>query len=270
MWEGWPTHHPSTPIRMTTTPRNTTKIYNPHFVALQGGDFLFYIWVLLIVMKSIDLIRRINELMLKADKIIEAKKIDNPFGSAVDYPMIIEFRTSSEGFLLNFFGEESVYYQKFISVKKARGVNGIGACKSVLAALKEDIEGGWLQSTKQLISAEIFTDFLEMAEHLLKEGYKDPAAVMIGSVLEEHLRQLCQKNNVDIVVVKGTDTIPKKADAMNIDLCKATVYNMLDQKQITSWLDLRNRAAHGKYTEYTKEQVDLMYQGVLNFIARVN
>ncbi len=37
-----------------------------------------------------------------------------------------------------------------------------------------------------------------MAEYLLKEGYKDPAAVITGSTLEEHLRKLCIKNGIDI------------------------------------------------------------------------
>ncbi|AIY39887.1 hypothetical protein LT85_0727 [Collimonas arenae] len=43
---------------------------------------------------------------------------------------------------------------------------------------------------------------------------------------------------------------------------------MLDQKSVTAWLDLRNKAAHGKYSEYTKEQVEVMCQGVVNFMAR--
>jgi hypothetical protein len=30
---------------------------------------------------------------------------------------------------------------------------------------------------------------------------------------------------------------------------------MLDQKQITAWLDLRNNAAHGKYSAYSDTQV---------------
>jgi hypothetical protein len=30
---------------------------------------------------------------------------------------------------------------------------------------------------KGLITAEVFADFIEMAEHLLETGYKDPAAV---------------------------------------------------------------------------------------------
>jgi len=52
-------------------------------------------------------------------------------------------------------------------------------------------------------------------------------------------------------------------------LAAATVYNKLDQKSVTSWLDLRNKAAHGQYSEYSKEQVNIMFQGVMNFISRL-
>ena len=45
--------------------------------------------------------------------------------------------------------------------------------------------------------------------------------------------------------------------------------NELIQKQITAWLDLRNNAAHGKYSEYTQEQVSLLLQGVMDFIIRI-
>lgn len=138
-----------------------------------------------------------------------------------------------------------------------------------MKAAKQEIDGGWIFTIKGIISAEIFSDFLEMAEHLLTEGYKDPAAVMIGSVLEEHLRQLCLKNSITIERIKDGKPIPKKADLINSELASASVYNKLDQKSITSWLDLRNKAAHGKYSEYTKEQVEFMYQGVSNFMMRV-
>jgi len=51
-------------------------------------------------------------------------------------------------------------------------------------------------------------------------------------------------------------------------LAKAGVYGKLDQKAVTSWLDLRNKAAHAKYTEYAHEQVELMYAGVRDFVMR--
>lgn len=63
---------------------------------------------------------------------------------------------------------------------------------------------------------------------------------------------------------------PKKADRLNSDLAKSEAYTKLDQKSVTAWLDLRNNAAHGKYNEYTKEQVNFMFHGVTEFLARVS
>jgi hypothetical protein len=124
-------------------------------------------------------------------------------------------------------------------------------------------------TTRGLISSEVFADFLEMAEHLLEENYKDAAAVMIGSTLEEHLRQLAATNNVDVEELNRQDRmVPRKADVINADLAKA-VYGKLDQKNITAWLDLRNKAAHGRYAEYNKELVQGMLNGVREFMGRV-
>lgn len=109
-----------------------------------------------------------------------------------------------------------------------------------------------------------------MASHLLDEGYKDPAAVMIGGVLEEHLRQLCLKNDIAISTLSQRDNkeLPKKADRMNSDLAGAGVYNKLYQKSVISWLDLRNKAAHAEYDEYDILQVRLMEAGVTDFMTK--
>ena len=125
--------------------------------------------------------------------------------------------------------------------------------------------GGYLQSVIELVHADIFADFLDMAEYLLQQGYKDPAAVVTGSVVEAHLRKLCNKHGIAVVKSDGS---AKKADALNSELAAGTVYSKLDQKSVTAWLDLRNKAAHGKYDEYTKEQVAVMLQGVRDFASR--
>jgi hypothetical protein len=108
-----------------------------------------------------------------------------------------------------------------------------------------------------------------MADHVLSEGYKDPSAVLIGSVLEEHLRKLCLKNSIP---VEFTDTRginhPKKSDTLNAELANAGVYSKLDQKNVTAWLDLRNKAAHGQYTQYTQQQVELLLMSVRDFVTR--
>jgi hypothetical protein len=133
----------------------------------------------------------------------------------------------------------------------------------IAVALKTAYESGYLNQIEELIHADLFADFLDMGEYLLKENYKDPAAVIIGGVLEEHLRKLCLKNSISIT----TNNIPKKAETMNADLAKK-VYNRLDQKNITAWLDLRNKAAHAKYKEYTDDQVKVALLGIRDFIAR--
>lgn len=132
------------------------------------------------------------------------------------------------------------------------------------------VDLGWLDDARALIAADIFSNILEMADYLLSDGYKDAAAVLVGGSLEGHLRNLCPRHGVDTHYVdpKG-DSKPKKAEVMNQDLYKAQAYALGDLKQITSWLNLRNDAAHGHYDKYVREQVRLMLDGVQNFIVRV-
>ncbi|ATP58931.1 hypothetical protein CPT03_21900 [Pedobacter ginsengisoli] len=218
-------------------------------------------------MKIEDIKTRINDLITLAGNVLGTHHRSND-PHLVDTEAFAEFRTSSLSFLEKVFGKEHPFYRDFDQQVKDIDRYMTEQGRGILKGAKQEIDGGWLFTVKGLVSAEIFSDFLEMAEYLLQEGYKDPAAVMTGSVLEEYLRQLCRRDGIAVEVDKGGKLSPKKADLLNADLANAGVYNKLDQKTVTSWLDLRNKAAHGKYAEYTKEQVDFMYQGVTNFISR--
>ncbi|WP_234373997.1 hypothetical protein [Streptomyces scabiei] len=115
-----------------------------------------------------------------------------------------------------------------------------------------------------MVHADTYSDYLEMADALLAKGYKDAAAVITGTSLEVHVRALCVKNGVTTAVAGK----PKKADTMNADLKKAGVYDGLQQKQITAWMDLRNKAAHGDYDDYDDTQVRLFIDGVQAFLMK--
>ena len=218
-------------------------------------------------MKIEDLKRRIDDLINHAGTVLSTRK-HYDYGDSVSSELFNEFRAASLSFLRNTFGENHPFYSEFNKQAKQSNPYDTEEGRGILKAAKQEIDGGWLFTIKGLVSAEIFSDFLEMAEYLLKEKYKDPAAVMIGSVLEEHIRQLCSRNGIATEIIKDGKAIPKKAELMNTELSTAEIYNKLDQKSITSWLDLRNKAAHGKYSEYTIEQVELMYQSVTNFMSR--
>jgi hypothetical protein len=161
----------------------------------------------------------------------------------------------------------SQYRENAKSALKQYGSNNaynIPILAGALKALRADYAAGHLRRVEHLVQADLFADFLEMAEHLLQQGYKDSAAVLIGGVLEEQLRKLSVQNGIATM----SSGRPKKADGMNADLAGAGVYNKLDQKSVTAWLDLRNKAAHGLYGEYTADQVSVFLQGVRDFATR--
>jgi hypothetical protein len=137
----------------------------------------------------------------------------------------------------------------------------------VLHALRADYAADKIRGVEELIHAETFGDFLEMASHLQAEGYKDAAAVISGSTLEAHLRALCTKHpGIALLNAQGE---PRKASSLNEDLAKVPAYSKGDQKSITAWLDLRNNAAHGHYDKYEGGQVGLLIEGLRDFIRRV-
>ncbi len=141
----------------------------------------------------------------------------------------------------------------------------IGVAKGLL----DDLKAGYMRSLVEIVHGDVFGDFLEMAQHLCESGYKDAAAVITGSTLESHLRELCRKSAISVELHKADgDVFPKKADTMNADLASAAVYSKLDQKNVTAWLDLRNKAAHGHYGEYNKDQVVILISGIRDFITR--
>jgi hypothetical protein len=145
----------------------------------------------------------------------------------------------------------------------------ISSIMGVVKGLLDDMAAGYTKSLVEIVHSDIFSDFLEMARHLCGSGCKDAGAVVAGSTLESHLRELCHKAGLPVEVVKVSgDNVPKKADSMNSELASAGVYSKLDQKSVTAWLDLRNKAAHGEYATYSQEQVALLISGVRDFISR--
>lgn len=163
----------------------------------------------------------------------------------------------------------SSYWSQYQTIKKFRSggveLQDLAEVVGILRALQRDLSEDLVGEFEELIHAEVFGNFLEMAEYLLESGYKDPAAVMVGGVLEEHLRKLAIKNSIPVIGASGS---PKKADTLNTEMMVAGIFSKLEQKNIIAWLDLRNKAAHGHYGEYIKEQVEAMLQGVRSFISR--
>ena len=68
---------------------------------------------------------------------------------------------------------------------------------------------------------------LEQAEELLQAGYKDAAAVLVGGVLEKHLRSMCARRGIGLLKTNGKH---KMINDMNDELAKAGAYNALEEE----------------------------------------
>lgn len=213
---------------------------------------------------------RSERLIKQAEEVLATRKSSQYGNATVNIGQMAGLRASSLSFIATVYGDNHSHFSEFDAATDKNYEANAQKAYAILKSIKEEIDEGWIFSVKQIVSAEIFADFIEMAEHLLKQGYKDAAAVMTGSVLEENLRQLCIREKIDTTYEKDGSIINKKADRLNADLAKADIYNKLDQKSVTTWLDLRNNAAHGAYSEYNKEQVAMMLGGVTEFISRTS
>ncbi len=171
-----------------------------------------------------------------------------------------EWQAQVESFLINLLGQDHIYIQRF-SERVGKGFpSAVKVGQGILRAVKEDATGGYLTDVVTLISAEIFTDFLDMAEHLFECGYKDPTASLCGAVLEDGLRRIAQKASVKL---KSKEDL----SSLNHKCADAGIYNRLIQKKIQVWVDIRNNADHGKFSEYSEQDVQDMLNGVRQFLG---
>jgi len=217
-------------------------------------------------------IKQLDDILTDYNRIKAKAQYDDLSGNTT-IEEIAAVITKSKAAITRIVGDKSEYYKDTDATLKLTNINEGNKLRHIIGtvtALKSDLQSDYLKSFSDIIQSEVFSDYLEMAEHLLNEGYKDPSAVLVGSTLEVHLRELCISHSIAIVVTNAKGlVIPKKADLMNSDLAKANVYSSAYQKQIIAWLGIRNSAAHGKYSEYTKEEISLMLQGIRQFILTI-
>jgi hypothetical protein len=175
-----------------------------------------------------------------------------------------EWRLASLSFLESVLGPTNRYYKffeqhvgEFESGNSFAVEEGLGTLRGV----KGELECGPLPQMEGLISGEIFEDFLDMAEHLLEQGYSEVAPSLIGAVLEDGLRRIAK--NHGIPVREDSDSI----GSLNTKLADGSVYSNFMRKKVALWNDTRNNADHGKFSQNTEQDVRQMLEGVRDFLG---
>lgn len=140
-----------------------------------------------------------------------------------------------------------------------------------LKAIRDDFDAGFLDDLGTQIEAEIASDYMGQAEKLLQEGQNGhydhvPAAVLTGAVVEKALRALCLSQNPRIPITQPDGKALTMAPLI-IALKKANVFPQTVAAQLEAWSHIRNKAAHGEFDQFNRQQVELMIVGVKQFLA---
>lgn len=209
--------------------------------------------------------KRFNELEAQLSEIEATKeRKHSQYRDSYDHisgELILNWKVKAKSLIANACGLESQHFLAFEDAARPRSmgtnIDALLRIKAVFLAAKEDFEGGYLASLRNLVQAEVFGSELEQASELLAAGYASAAAVIAGVVLETSLRNLCTEHDIS----------PASLNRMNDDLTKAGAYNSLQQKRITAMAAIRNSAAHGNKDEFKSDDVKGMIDDVERFLA---
>ena len=168
-------------------------------------------------------------------------------------------------YLKRLLNPESEYVPGFKEATKYGGngpylsmvVTGIG----LLEVLKQDVNSGYMQSYRQLVEADLLGGLMGQAEHLLEMGYLVAAAAVAGAGLQQHLEELAKRHGLK---VQNRETLDSLADK----LLQANVLDGIVRRQLSLFAGVRNAADHGQTDELTKENVDSMVRGAVDFLAK--
>lgn len=135
-------------------------------------------------------------------------------------------------------------------------VIAIASLVGSLQALQRAVTFDLLGSLEARLRANIHDDFLMQAKVLVEAGYHVAGMVLIGGVLEDHLRKLCNNRGL---ARKGKGSLTQYNDHLRDDVYMQPVWRQI---QVVS--DLRNDAAHG-----TGDKVDAKHaEDAHAFVAR--
>ncbi len=111
-----------------------------------------------------------------------------------------------------------------------------------------------------LAQKDFVSDFLLEAEKYLETGRHQSAAILAGDALQDALRRLCATN---CVTVSGKAS----AETMNAELANRGVYDDQMQQRLHRAATLSDQASCGLWSDFSKDDVELMLAEVRAFAA---
>ena len=159
------------------------------------------------------------------------------------------------------------------ALSKADYFRAVAAARAVITLH----DGGGLTSPRLAIAHELEGDVIEIAQQQvqraeaategeIKKLHLGIAAFLAGAALEDGLRRQCDAHGLGYDAQRTS--LAKLQTVLYQPASSIAVITASDNKQITAWGDVRNKADHGKLSELTHSEVLAMVIGVRGFLDR--
>jgi hypothetical protein len=201
-------------------------------------------------------IKEIDSLLAEASVISNTENDDGFVDVVLFSKWFVNCRTLIESLPIN----SNQYLENFPNDIRVSRISPVKKGIGILQGLKDYINKGLLKISISFIQTEIFSDFLEMAEHIFEQGHKDPPVMLAGAVLEDSLRKICIKNDVAYPA-------DSNIGSLNQLLLQKQTYNKIVFKQIDTWKAIRDFADHADFDQYDRDKVKEMLEGIRRFIG---
>jgi hypothetical protein len=216
-----------------------------------------------------EVLTELNSLIEEAEELDESYRMSDMGTYESDLPeyRFRSFTTAAFAAIQRIAGKDSEYYQEPARPEEDQRISVAGWGKSIipslrgsLVALKRAVKSGHLESLESRLRANIHDDFLQQAEDLLSSDYYVAGMVLIGSVLEDHLRKMCRRENLSWDGHGSLGTYNEKL--------RGESYEKPTWRRIQSITDLRNKAAHGEGDEISPDDVQDALQYTIRFVEK--
>jgi len=218
-------------------------------------------------MSNINIIlKRCNEVINQAENVIEKNE-----------PRRVIYIITSIQNILNtvYSGEVPDYlnYEYFIEyvfpkissqpeyISKYKKIDKLVVYLETFKAFRDDLDSGLVSHLSNIISVDIFSSLIDQATQL-RENNTEPlnraACVLTRIVLEDTLLRLSRNNNLTLS--------NEKASIANDELRKKNIYGQAKWREIQSWLDIGNKAAHPDPEFMTISEIDI--DNMINNVRR--
>jgi len=127
-------------------------------------------------MQLTDLVRRIDEIIELGEQALATRYTQGGMAGIFAYVMpapMAGFRAAALSFIDRVYGPSHSHFIQFTDRTKSSYASDAERGLAILHAIRSEIAGGWLFTIKGMVAAELFSDFLDMAAHLLDQGFKD-------------------------------------------------------------------------------------------------